>query len=141
MLFKQPTISIVINFANFSAKVFTLLMANIFINSVPALAQKIPISNDGLFLESSSVEHKGKFVYFQTEKLNGYASFGNGDITRTVVKYIMDCKTGYWQVTNAIGYRDSFTDPNIDFTDEFQGKTFFAEPNTAFGNVYQALCR
>jgi hypothetical protein len=138
---KQPTISVVINFASFSAKLFTLLIANVFINSVPALAQKIPISNDGIFLESSSVEYKGKFVYFQTETINQYVSWGNGDVRRTVVNHVMDCKTGYWQITRAIGYRDSFTEPNIDFTDEFQGRTFFAEPNTPFGNVYQALCR
>ncbi|BAY60669.1 hypothetical protein NIES22_07280 [Calothrix brevissima NIES-22] len=139
MPLKQPTRSVVVKFTSFPVKLVTLLIATVVIPPVPVLAEKIPISNDGVYLESTSIEYRGKFVYFQTETMNMFAAFG--DVRRTVVNHVMDCKTGYWQITTAIGYRDSFTEPNIDLTDEFQGKTFFAEPNTPFGNIYHALCR
>ncbi|QIR39103.1 hypothetical protein HCG51_21920 [Tolypothrix sp. PCC 7910] len=142
MLLQQKSniyVYVIVKFTSFSAKLFTLLIAPVLINPVAALAEKIPISDDGIYLESTSVGYRGKFVYFQTETINMFAGFG--DVRRTIASHVMDCKTGYWQITTAIGYRDSFTEPNLDLTDEFQGRTFFAEPNTPFGNVYQTLCR
>lgn len=126
-------------FFSFSVKVETLLSTAFIISPLPAIAQKIPISNDGIFLESASVRYNGKFVYFQTEKLNMFYRYG--DVRRTVVDHVMDCRTGYWQISRAIGYTDSYIEPNVDLTGELQGKTFFAEPGTPSGNLYKALCR
>lgn len=139
---KQPLV-VAISFTNLFIKLTALLSAAVILSPLPALARKIPVFYDGrlnnIFLESTSVVYKGKFVYFQTENINPFAGFDGP--RRTVVNHVMDCETGYWQITRAIGHIDSWTESDIDLTSEFRGKTFFAEPGSASGILYKTLCR
>lgn len=150
---KQTALVVSTSFIGLFVRMTALLSASIILCPLPALAGKIPVSalvktppvfyNPGLasiFLETTSVVYKGKFVYFQTEKINSLTAFNGGPI-RTTVNHVMDCETGNWQIIRAIGHMDSWTEDDIDLTSEFQGKTFFAEPGTASGILYKTLCR
>lgn len=140
---KQTALVVAAPFISLFVRMTALLSAFIILCPLPALARKIPVFNDGrlneIFLESASVRYKGKFVYFQTEKIDVFAGYENP--RRIVVNHVMDCETGYWQITRAIGHMESWTEDDIDLTSEFRGKTFFAEPNSASGILYKNLCR
>lgn len=140
---KQTALVVSTSFIGLFVRMTALLSASIILCPLPAVARKIPVFNDGrldeIFLESSSVRYKEKFVYFQTEKINMSASYEEPRVM--VVNHVMDCETGYWQITRAIGRVFSYTTPDVDLTSEFQGKTFFAEPNSASGILYKNLCK
>ncbi|NJL78355.1 MAG: DUF2163 domain-containing protein [Richelia sp. SL_2_1] len=140
---KKSALVVATSFTSLFVRMAALLSASVILSPLPALAEKIPVFSDGrlneIFLESASVRYKGKFVYFQTEKFNMFAGYEKPRLM--VVNHVMDCETGNWQITRAIGRVFSYTTPDVDLTSEFQGKTFFAEPGTASGILYKTLCR